>query len=313
VLAEVVDEATRLMRASLPSTIALRSGVSADGATVLADASQVHQVLLNLCTNAAQSISAARASGGIIAVDVDRASITAEQAQRLPGLSAGPHVVLSVQDNGAGLGDDIRTRIFEPFFTTKAPGEGTGLGLAAVHGIVREHGGAIEVESVEGQGATFRVYFPECAPVAEPVPATPAATSSPGFGHVLLVDDEASIAYVSSRLLEAGGFSVTTFTDPRLALAAFESAPHAFDALVTDLTMPKLSGLELVRLTRAMRPDLPVVMATGYLQGLSESTVAALRMTLLLKPYDGDDLCEAVVGVMARARRAPDGGTAPNA
>ena len=293
----VIHEALKLIRSTLPSTIELSQHVETRDDTVLADPGQMHQVIMNLCTNAA---SAMRASGGVLRVELSKEVVDAATRERVAGLEPGPHVVLSVSDQGEGMDDATRARVFEPFFTTKKPGEGTGLGLSVVHGIVHSHGGGIEVTSRPGQGATFRVYLP-CAPAAlGPGIAPDAPATERGDEHVLVVDDEVAIVTMLRRMLEANGYRVTGFTSGEEAVAAFERAPDSFDVVITDQTMPRMTGVELARALRARRPELPVILTTGYVDRVDTGDIGRDVMGVTTKPFDLATLLRTLRGALER-------------
>jgi signal transduction histidine kinase len=256
----VAEEVLKLMRAALPSTIEIEANIRAVRAPVLGVASQLHQVLMNLCTNAGHAM---HEHGGRLEVGIDVIHVDADLAAQEANLSEGQYVQISVTDTGCGMDRATQERIFEPFFTTKAPGEGTGLGLSVVHGIVRSHRGAIKVYSERGQGTAFHVYFPlfENAARTELVEVEPPR----GQGeHVLFVDDEEPLAVMGQAILERLGYRVTGLTSSLAALEVFRRAPERFDVVVTDLTMPKLTGTELASELRRIRPDLPIVLTSGH-------------------------------------------------
>jgi PAS domain S-box-containing protein len=280
-LAPVIEEALKLLRATLPALVEIRTHFDPDVPGVLADATQVYQVVMNLGTNAAHAMGP---SGGRLELRLETVTADAGTSSLAPELREGRYVRLSVCDTGCGMDATTRERIFEPFFTTKPVGEGTGLGLSVVHGIMKSHEGAITAESQPGAGTTFRLYFP----VAE---APAAATSAPpgdvrGQGeHVLYVDDEEALVYMTSRILERLGYRVTGFTDARQALEAVRARSGDFDAVVTDLAMPGLPGLELARAIRALRPDIPLVLTSGYVRPADVQALRDLeRAELVLKP-----------------------------
>jgi PAS domain S-box-containing protein len=260
-LDRVVDEAARLLRSSLPAGVELVATAPDDGVTVLGDSAQLHQVLLNLCTNAAQAMPG---ESGRIEVSVDIVDVDDGIAQSTVGLSPGPHVRLTVSDDGVGMDGATRERIFEPFFTTKPPGQGTGLGLAVVHGIVKGHDGALVVESAPGLGTAVHVYLRAAAVVADPTaPRLTPATPSGRGEHLLWIDDEPTVASVGKRRLERLGYRVTTLTSSEAALDLLRTSPERFDLVITDMTMPILTGLELATRLIVSRPDLPVILSTG--------------------------------------------------
>ena len=291
-LSLVVLEAARLVRATLPVGVSLNVECKADTPAVLADASQIKQILLNLCGNAIQATQE-QDRPGVIEV---RLQVHA-QDEAHGDLQPGRYACLTVQDNGPGMDEATRERIFEPFFTTKPRGKGTGLGLSVVHGIVKAHEASIEVASAPGKGSEFRIFFPAVdAPMA--AVAAPAADTAPVSGHgkhVLYIDDEEAIVFLMQRLLERQGYRVSSFTDPREALAAARANPAQFDLAVTDHNMPGRSGLEVAIALRKIRADLPVLLASGYIsEELRARAPAAGIRELIYKPNTVDDLCEAV-------------------
>jgi PAS domain S-box-containing protein len=271
-LAVLIDEVLGLLRASLPSSIELRR-VFEDTPLVEAEPAKVHQVLMNLVTNASQAIGAAR---GVIEIGLSRRAVGPETPNAPADMPLGDYVVLSVRDSGSGMDEVTLRRVFEPFFTTKPLGMGTGLGLSVVHGIMKAHGGAISVESRPGAGATFRLYFPlpPAVQVAAPSPAAPSPEHT--RARVLLVDDDAALTFLVQRVLTRAGHEVAPFSDPVLALKAFQARPQDFEVVITDVSMPGMPGPALAARLRAIRPDLPVVMITGYVR--AEDVEAARRL-----------------------------------
>ena len=314
-LAPAVEESARLLRATLPAGLSLRVECVPDAPEVLADATQVEQVLLNLCSNAWQ-VMQGQARPGLIEVRLE-AHTVAEGAysgpeQRTRGgrvtLRPGRYARLTVRDNGPGMEEAIRERIFEPFFTTKPAGQGTGLGLAVVHGIIQGHEASIEVQSAPGEGSSFYVYFPAAAAAAPalrlPVPAAPPQHG--GGKHILCVDDDESIVFLMRRLLERHGYRVSGYTDPLEALEAVRADPAQFDLVVTDYTMPGMSGLDVARALREIRADLPVALASGYItEELRAEAPAAGVIDLIYKPNTADALCDAIARI-AYARGGED-------
>lgn len=283
-LGDLVRETLRLVSATLPKTIEIRSRLDDDLGTVLADATQLHQVLLNLCTNAWHAMGD---EGGVLEVNLDAVEGTAAA----PGVS---HARLTVRDTGCGMPPEVLERIFEPFFTTKAVGEGTGLGLAAVHGIVRSHGGSLTVESEPGRGSAFMVFLPLAAEAAE-APFSPAAPPPRGSETLLFVDDEEVIAELGRRSLESLGYRVTATSSSVRALELFRRDPRAFDAVVTDQAMPELSGTQLARELLALRPDLPLVLCTGFSRTVTPESARALGVRrFVTKPATLAELGRAV-------------------
>ncbi|WP_296481776.1 PAS domain-containing sensor histidine kinase [Rhodoferax sp.] len=296
-LADVLQETVHLLKVTLPPLVDMQVRIDPSTPLVLADATQVEQALLNLCTNAIHAIGARR---GTLSIELGHKQATdLGRIERRGGLR-GQHVRLVVRDTGSGIDTQTLQRIFEPFFTTKPVGQGTGLGLAVVHGIMRTHQGTVDVKSTPDTGSVFTLYFPVADFVA--LPDTPNAANLPepqavqGMGkRVMYVDDDEALVFLVQRVLKRKGFVVTTFTDPRLAAAALRANPLDFDLLVTDYNMPGYSGIELLRETRLIRPDLPVALASGYVTAeIEQSALSAGARALIHKPNDVDELCETV-------------------
>jgi signal transduction histidine kinase/ActR/RegA family two-component response regulator len=292
-LDEVVREAARLVKVALPPTVELQLVIEPDSQPILADTTQVEQALLNLCTNAILAIASKR---GVLRIGLASVELDAALSGSL-GLSPGPYITISVRDNGAGMAPETLERVFEPFFTTREVGQGTGLGLSVVHGIMQNHQGAIDVQSTPGEGSLFTLYFPPTrqavlAPVAELPPVEPIR----GKGrHVMYVDDDQALVFLIARLLKRRGFTVSTFTDPHEALTALRNTPKAFDILVTDYNMPGYSGIDLLREAKLIRPDLPVALASGYVTPeLEHSAMREGANALIYKPNDVSEFCETV-------------------
>ena len=292
-LALVVVESARLLRATLPANVILDVDCKPDAPAVLANATQIKQILLNLCGNALHAIQEQKRPGMI---KIRLYAHDSTQGGAGSDLRPGRYACLSVSDNGPGMDKSTRSRIFEPFFTTKPVGKGTGLGLSVVHGIVKTHDASIEVESVPGAGTTFRLYFPETDMPLHAATPEPGVEPVHGQGkHILYVDDEEAIIFLMTRLLERKGYRVSGYTDPSAALAAVRASPGQFDLAVTDYSMPGMSGLEVAHALRDLCPDLPVVLASGYItEELRAQAPAAGIRDLIYKPNTVDDLCEAV-------------------
>ncbi len=296
----VLLEALKLLRASVPANIRIQTELT-EVPMVQANATAVHQVIMNLGTNAWQAMAD---QNGLLKCELTAGKADAELLIRHPELRPGNYVRLSISDTGCGMDRATLERIFEPFFTTKEVGQGTGLGLAVVHGIMKTHEGAIAVESEPGVGTTFHLYFPELPsqPLPAPVQAAPIAR---GRGqHILLVDDEAAIACVGKLMLERLGYLVTSQTNPLEALATVQRDPTAFDLVITDLTMPGLNGEKLGRELLQLRPDLPILIATGFSVVMTpRRALEAGFRGLLAKPTSMQTLAETV-----RLALAPVGG-----
>ena len=281
-LQPVVEEALKLVRATLPATVEFRTEFAAELPPVVADSTQVHQIIVNLATNAAHAIGA---KSGLIEFRLE--AIQQSEDDPIPSLSlpAGRYVHLIASDSGCGMDRATLERVFDPFFTTKAPGEGTGLGLSVVHGIMKTHGGAISVYSEPGRGTAFHLYFPASGSAVERAPETRLESIRGRSEHVLYVDDEEPLVELVTRTLERLGYRVSGYTEARRALEEFRARPQDFDAVVTDLSMPGMSGFELAGELLGIRPEIPIVMTSGYLR--PEDQEKALQMglrDLILKP-----------------------------
>jgi PAS domain S-box-containing protein len=287
-LIELVAEVGRMMRATLPATIEIRQTLPAGRATVLADPIEIHQVLMNLCTNAWQAMQPA---GGVLEIALKSLTLAEALVKPMDTLLPGDYHQLTVSDTGDGINPDIQGRIFDPFFTTKAVGEGTGIGLSLVHGIVSSLGGTVTVYSEPGRGSTFTVYLPKLeAEVRQPEQRRVLE----GTERVLFIDDEPALVRMGTQMLERQGYRVTAFADSLEALACYRDDPFAFDIVVTDETMPGMRGSELAAAITRLRPDLPVILCTGF--GLQEDLLLqnpAVR-EVLLKPVTGSSLTRAI-------------------
>ncbi len=286
-LASILDETLTLLRASLPSTISIKTRIPETVPPVLADPTQLHQVLMNLCTNAHHAM---RETGGLLELELRPIELTGTVARGLPELTPGPHLELTISDTGEGMTPEVIDRVFEPFFSTKIEGEGTGMGLAVVYGIVRDHGGHIGVTSEPGCGASFRILLPVIE-VENQEPKDVRRRSHRGRGRVLFVDDEEMITDMGERMLRRLGYKVETFNNPWLALEAFEESPAAFDLVLTDYTMPNLTGVDVVRRIRVLRPDIPAVIHTGNRDRIDPTELEALEpIRVAAKPFDMQQL-----------------------
>ena len=297
-LDDVVREAARLVKVALPPSVQLQVNIAPNTAAILADTTQVEQALLNLCTNALLAIGSEK---GQLCIELNSVELAAPLTGRL-GLPGGRYVTVSVRDNGSGMSAQTMGRIFEPFFTTREVGQGTGLGLSVVHGIIQGHQGAIDVQSVSGEGSVFTLYFPPTLEHAvAPVPETATVEPVRGQGHhVMYVDDDQALVFLMVRVLKRRGFVVTAFSDPHEALAAFQSQPEAFDLVVTDYNMPGYSGLDLLRQLKLIRPDLPVALASGYVTPeLEQNAIREGANALIHKPDDVSEFCETVQRLIA--------------
>jgi PAS domain S-box-containing protein len=287
-LEPAVEEALRLMRATVPAMIAIESQFAADVPAVDADSTQIHQIVMNLITNSAHAIGN---GAGKVTVALDAVTVTREDASLPADLRPGRYACLRISDTGSGIDSTTLQRIFDPFFTTKPVGQGTGLGLSVVHGIVRSHQGLITVESELGRGSSFRLYFPAAAHAAQDADGRLQEAAQGRGQRVLYVDDEDSLVYLATRVLQRLGYEVSGFTDPGKALQEFQAHPSNFDVVVTDMSMPGMSGFNLARALLAVRPDVPVLMTSGYVRAQDRETAHKLGVRdLILKPNTVEEL-----------------------
>jgi PAS domain S-box-containing protein len=296
-LRHVVSEPIKLLRATIPAMIEFDVSLSSDLPTVMADPTQVHQVVMNLCTNAAHAM-AGRA--GKLTVRLEKTLIDVRHPEVIDQLKPGLYVKLSVSDTGCGMEPSTLEHIFEPFFTTKKPGEGTGLGLSVVHGIMRSHEGAVTVRSQPGTGTTFDIYFPaDGATVAEsPLPSRDEIPRGAGQ-RILFIDDEMPLAMLGYSILESLGYQPTAIHDANEALALLKSDPRAFDLVITDLSMPGVMGTDLAVQVLSMRPDMPIILTTGYTASLTSENMHAMGIKeLLMKPFNFRSLGSVVQRVL---------------
>ncbi len=291
----VVKEALDLLRATLPSTIHIQQHLSTESGVVLADPTQIHQVVMNLCTNAENAM---REKGGTLTVCLDSVDLSSGQEPISPDLKPGSYLRLSVSDTGRGIPSEIRNRIFEPFFTTKAIGEGTGMGLSVVHGIIANHEGVIAVESEPGCGTTFIIFLPQADAIVESeVPET--IPIQKAHACVLFVDDEESITQLAKKMLEHLGYEAEVCTDSIEALQAFRSNPFHYDVVITDQTMPHLTGDAFARELLKIRPDLPIILCTGFSYTVTPEKATALGIrAFLMKPILSYELAQTIQRVL---------------
>lgn len=294
-IAPIVKESLKLLRASLPSSIEIRQNILIETGVVLADPTQIHQVVMNLCTNAGHEM---REKGGILEVTLDSKKLDAGFCLVHPGLIPGAYVLLMISDTGLGIPREILPRIFEPYFTTKDKSGGTGLGLSVVHGIVTECGGLVTVYSEVGKGATFKVYLPL---IAEKPSFESENKPSIAIGHerILFVDDEESILHVGKRILEQIGYTVTAVGGSMEALELFEKNPGSFDLVITDMTMPFMTGDELAAGLMRVRQDIPIIILTGYSEKLTKENALSLGIRAYMgKPLLKSEMAETVRRVL---------------
>jgi PAS domain S-box-containing protein len=290
-VAHIVKEAIKMLRASLPATISIQQHIEKDTGVIEADPTQIHQVLMNLCTNAAHAI---HEKDGVLKIHLGNIDLDQKAAADIPGLKTGSYLKLSVTDSGEGIDPRVQQQIFNPYFTTKEKGKGTGLGLAVVQGIVKSNNGAVTVESELGKGATFHVYLPTIKrkltaddEIAVPLPM--------GCEHILLVDDEQPLVEIGKQMLERLGYSVATRTSSIEALELFKVDPNRFDLVITDIVMPNLTGDKLAKKIINIRNDIPVVLCTGYSEKFTRQNASEMGIrSFLMKPLVMKDLADTV-------------------
>jgi len=291
----IVKEVIKLLRSSLPASIEIREKVTATG-NILGDATQLHQVIMNLCTNAYHAM---MEEGGILEVSLTAVDLDAESSAQHAELKQGQYFMLTVSDTGQGMDRATMDRIFDPYFTTREKDHGTGLGLSVVHGIVKSYGGVIMVYSKPGEGTTFHVYFPvfeEEQKSAEFKQKEPVPT---GDERVLLVDDEPSLTELGQQMLELLGYNVTTRTSSREALELFRSKAHQFDIVITDMTMPEMMGDRLAQELLKIRPDIPIIIYTGFNEKISKNRARDIGIRkFIMKPLVISNLAKAVREVL---------------
>lgn len=295
----VLQEALHLLHATLPTTIEIRKKIYSQFGTILADPTQIQQVLMNLCTNAAHAMCE---DSGVLEVRLVNLYIDADVAAQYPDLNPGPYVRLTVSDTGHGMEPEIIERIFDPYFTTKKPDEGTGMGLAVVHGIVKSHGGTITVESKVGEGTTFHIYFPRIERELTSKTEAPEHFLM-GNERVLFVDDEQAIVDMGKQMLEALGYKVVAKTSSTEALEAFRAHPDKFDIVITDQAMPHITGEMLAKKLMRIRHDIPIILCTGYSEVITEEKAKAMGIReFVMKPIVTRDIAETIRNVLDEKR-----------
>jgi PAS domain S-box-containing protein len=295
IISPIVKEALKLLRSSLPTTIEIRQNIKSDVSVVSADPTQIHQILMNLCTNAAYAM---REKGGLLEVSLVDVDLTSQDTDHIPDLEPRQYVKLVVSDTGTGMESSVKERILEPYFTTKDKGEGTGLGLAVVHGIVKSYDGAITVDSEPGKGTVFQIFLPL---IKEKISSkSTSATQLPkGNERVLLVDDEMSILKVQQQMLERLGYRVDISESGLAALEVFRGDPDGFDLIITDYTMPEMTGTDLTKAVMNIRDDIPVILSTGFSEHINEERAKALGIrAFVMKPIVMNEMAETIRKVL---------------
>lgn len=295
----IIKEALKLLKASLPSTIEIRQEISAKRSTVLANPTQIHQVLMNLCTNAHHAM---RETGGVLTVKLYTEEVSADQALQYD-LAEGHYLALAVVDTGHGMSVTTKERIFDPYFTTKKKGEGTGLGLSVIHGIMKAHDGAVIAQSEVGQGSTFTAFFPMTEDKEDKVPQ-PADSLPTGRERILFVDDEPVLVEIGGQMLQHLGYAAECVSDSVEALRIFQASPDDFDLVITDMTMPHMTGDILAREILKVKPGLPIIMATGFSELMTEEKAKRAGITdFLMKPLVVRELASIIRRVLDAGRK----------
>ncbi|TFH28429.1 MAG: response regulator [Bacteroidia bacterium] len=296
-LDEVVTEVLKLIRASFPSNIEIRQELDKHSGTVLADSTQMHQIIMNLCTNAYHAM---MGKGGVLTVILDKQKVGARSINGSSKIQKGTYVRLTITDNGHGMDKRTVERIFEPFFTMKEVGSGSGLGLSVVHGIVSNNHGTIVVESEPGEGSSFSIYLPQHSEYLEEKKEHTQQLKK-GKGSIMFVDDEKEITFMGKRMLESLGYTVDIQTDSQEALMVFCEDPHKYDLLVTDQAMPKLMGTELIARAKEVRPDLKAIIITGYQESIPANAMEQYGIAdIISKPLLLSEFSELIGKVLSQ-------------
>jgi len=296
----VVKEGLKMLRSALPANLEIRQVFTCRQGLVLADAIQIHQILMNLCTNAAHAMGA---KGGLLEVILDEVEIDRQTKATSGNLQAGPYVRLTVRDTGHGMRREVLERIFDPLFTTKEQGTGTGLGLPVVHGIVTSHHGAVKVESEPGKGTAFHVYLPRVEPEGKFLEDDRPPSVPGGKERILLIDDEEDLVYAGVKMLRRLGYEVVGCSTAAEALALFQAHPERFDLVITDQSMPKMTGTELAKAILSLRPGFPIIICTGFSpdsgEGITQKQAEALGIREVhLKPLERFETAAAIRRVL---------------
>ena len=290
----IAKEALKLLRSSLPTTIDIRQNILSKS-IVLSDPTQLHQIVMNLCTNAAHAM---QAKGGILEITLTDVALDPDFCLSHPEIQPGAFLKLSVSDTGCGITPEVMNRLFDPFFTTKDKDEGTGLGLSVVHGIVKDCGGTITVYSEPDKGATFNLYFPIIKSTAKEKPGEYTITPT-GTERILVVDDEKVIIDISKKILSSLGYAVEARTSSLEALELFKVMPDKFDLVITDMTMPQMTGDMLARELMKIRPDIPVILCTGFSEKITQEKAEIMGIkAFLMKPLLKEEMAHTIRRVL---------------
>jgi len=306
-LTPIVTEVAKMIRATCPSHIKVTANASGEIPFVFCDQNQIHQVVVNMCTNGVHAMEETT-SGGHLSLNLECIHIEKQEASTIHKMKTGTYLKLTIKDTGMGMDDATLQRIFDPFFTTKEAGRGTGLGLSVAHGIIKSHGGHIRVASKKGIGTTFDIYLPAITEAQSVCPGESSSSLPQGRGErIMFVDNEQTICQSTKIGLEKMGYTVEVFTDPSLAYRRMTEAPDAFDVVITDLDMPRITGIELARKVKSVKPDIPVVLCSGFIsEKLRQSNSMNLFVNVLAKPNKLSDLCFTLKRIFA-ARQEKSG------
>lgn len=299
-ICRVINEALKLIEVTFPANIEILKNISSDLSPVFANEVQIHQIVMNLCTNAFHAMKESR---GILNVNLMAVIIKAQDLKSHPGMSPGDYIRLTVSDNGCGMPPEVINRIFEPYFTTKSIGQGSGLGLSIVHGIIKDHGGSIQVQSEVGIGTTFNIFFPIADSVSK-MESKKVEELPFGNESILLVDDEKALIDIGRDLLVRLGYQVETRASSVDAIEAFRSNPQKYDLIISDITMPKITGDEMALTMKTIRPGIPIILCTGFSNRLDEQSLETLGISaILMKPIIYSDLAGTVRRALDSAKR----------
>lgn len=294
----IITEALKLLRSSIPTSIEIRQDIDTRSGTVLSDATRIHQIIINLCTNAYYAM---RTTGGVLSIKLRPIQIEEDDYKiKSFDLTPGSYVELAVGDSGIGMDKETMDKIFDPYFTTKEIGEGTGLGLSVVHGIVKSYGGHITVYSEPGKGTTFRIYLPKTDSESDAIDTEAVDIYPTGNERALIIDDEETIVHILERTLVSLGYQVTAMNSSREALKTFQKNPDRFDFIITDMTMPNMNGMELIQRINEFRPDIPAIICTGFSDLIDKEKTSNLGIRkYLMKPVVKKELAFAIREVLA--------------
>jgi signal transduction histidine kinase/ActR/RegA family two-component response regulator len=299
----IIKETLKLLRASIPKTIEIEHQLDENCGAIMGDPTQIHQVVMNLCTNAYQAM---QENGGKLSLELKEINLDYDDMLEKIGVQPGKHLCLTVKDEGHGMDPSVMARIFEPYYTTKEQGKGTGLGLSVIHGIVKNHGGEIIVESHRDEGSTFHVYLPVLDDVDITIEHPECAVETQGQERILLVDDEVQIAFMEQKILERLGYSVTAKTSSKEALQIFSEQPDNFDLVITDMTMPQMTGDKLAQELMRIKPDIPVILCTGFNEMITEEKALQLGIDkFVMKPVVKDELAATIRSVLDKDHGRP--------